>query len=204
MEYGIWIFGVVIFLVLFGLIFIFPLDEIAEADQQRSAETGNSGGDVNSGTSGEDSSAAGTGSGISGGGSASGSGGGAGGGSPSGGSDCANPEYFEVSYSMLGLNSTETCNAFSGADCVDKTVTCKVKGNNIDSLGGATFNMEFNFYDSDIGIIAVLDTVLVSQFIDSQGSYDFSVVSNFQGADANKNMDCFFRTTSDPITEVCS
>lgn len=120
-----------------------------------------------------------------------------------GGGNCTNIPY---SYALKDLNVISVCNNLQNDVCIDKKVDCSIKVSNLDSNGGV-FAINFVFFERG-GDGTPLYSVFKESFVGSLSNVvlegSFSVQSEGESGNANKNIDCWALTDKTPVNSVCS
>ncbi len=113
----------------------------------------------------------------------------------------------QISYSMINLNKTSTCNQYKEDICIDKTIECSIEVHNRDNEIAGFFEIELIFTEEGSNRENPFDSK-TSRFFLEPGSYNIfkdsiDIQSTEQDGPANKNIICFFNTLKVPRGEVC-
>lgn len=121
----------------------------------------------------------------------------------SGKSVSLNPECktVSVSYALKHFNENSVCNEYSGENCIDKTITCSMEVQNLDSAATVEFKSVFRFYNSQSELV---NSATDSKMINSGDTEYFEKNYQLTGEVANNELDCRFDLEEPPQKEVCS
>lgn len=113
----------------------------------------------------------------------------------------------QISYSMINLNKTSTCNQYQDDICIDKTTECSIEVHNRDNEIAGFFEIELIFIEEGSNKEIPLDSK-TSKFFLAPRSYNtfkdsINIQSTEQDGPANKNIICLFNTLEVPKGEVC-
>ncbi len=117
-----------------------------------------------------------------------------------------NCKEISYSYALKDLNVLSVCNNLQNNICVDKEVDCSIDVYNLEGNGGV-FAVNFVFFERG-GDGTPLYSVVKEYFVGSLSNVvfegSFSVQSEGESGNANKNIDCWALTDKTPVKNVCS
>jgi hypothetical protein len=107
--------------------------------------------------------------------------------------------YEQISYALKNLNETQTCISYQNEVCIKKIVYCSIDVYNLDSQLSDLFEIEFSFLDQS----SILQTYKDSNIVSPTQYLKFESSITLEDENANKNIDCIYRTTKIPKKEIC-
>jgi len=130
-----------------------------------------------------------------------GGGGGSGGGSGGSTSTSEEPDYCyqQISYSLRNFISNSECNEYSGSNCIDKSITCSVTVENLDSNISGNFEILFKILSNN----EVLSSRVITNLLNPDQSLVFETTFQVTGINADKNIDCSSTSNAIPTRYVC-
>ena len=142
--------------------------------------------------------------------SSSGSGGGGGGGSSGGGSSIVIPDGCNaelITYSMVNLRESSTCNEYDGEICINNTVMCSRDIQNREKESEGNFEVQLNFIYRGDGSSQQIDSFTKKFTLGPQETETFNesttIISSGEEGLANQIITCFFNTLGEPYKIVC-
>jgi len=134
--------------------------------------------------------------------SSSGTSSGGGGSSSSGGNTPPECETKPISYSLLKINKTETCNTNEGEICTNKTILCSLDIQNREDITNGNFKVELKFLGEGQNINEPIKTIVYEVFLEPQAKQHLesstTVQSTGENGLANQIVNCFYKTLEVP------
>jgi len=113
--------------------------------------------------------------------------------------DC---ETEPLSYSLLAINKTETCNSEQNEICLDKTILCSLDVRNRDKKAAGNFKIELKFLQEGGSISEPIEKIVHLVFLEPEAQEHLEDSTTIQSTGeegiANKNINCFYNTLEVP------
>ncbi|MBI3622883.1 hypothetical protein HY212_02270 [Candidatus Pacearchaeota archaeon] len=113
----------------------------------------------------------------------------------------------QISYSLENIKVEQTCNAFNGEICTDKTVKCSIEVHNLDNGIGGNFGVRVSFVEEGKETESQLDAKSANFIIGPNEFKQYNESINLHGSNENdppnKNIKCLYVTLEVPKQEVC-
>ena len=106
---------------------------------------------------------------------------------------------IQIAYALKNLNQNQTCNQYEGQTCIDKTVYCSIEVFNLDETTEGQFTVNFESLDQETEIA----NQEVSHTISPKQTQVFQSSIQFQNENADKNIECSFKTVEIPRKDNC-
>ena len=112
-------------------------------------------------------------------------------------------QQTQISYSLTNLKTEYVCTTFQNGECLDKTVNCSIQVRNLDYTTSGIFVVSLKFFEKNNEAI-IFQEIEKSTILEPREFNILEAEINLNSPNANKEVDCNFRSVQIPKKEICS